>query len=258
VDFPGGRGLERALTQGFAFQGQSSEYFGRPRGTPSGDLPGQRFVVFAQNHDQIGNRAQGERLGALVSFEALKLAAGLLFVAPAVPLLFMGEEYGETAPFQFFTSFLDRELAEAVWRGRTAEFSRFAWEGTIPDPGEPATFVRSRLNHALASAPRHRELREYYRQWLVLRRQHPALGSAGKAATRASLDEASGTVLTVTRESTGGPALTLVANLGAKPHPWRGLPGGGLLLDSDARRFGGTGTAAPLAPFQVLLYEMRG
>ncbi len=257
VDFLGGQGLERALTEGFAFQGQFSEYFGRPRGTPSADLPGERFVVFAQNHDQVGNRAQGERLGALVPFEALKLAAGLLFVAPAIPLLFMGEEYGETAPFQFFTSFLDRELADAVRRGRTTEFSRFAWEGAVPDPGEPATFVRSRLNHALASAPRHRELREYYRQWLALRRQHPALGSAGKAGAQASLD-ASGTVLTVTRESTGGPTLSLVANLGARPHPWRGLPGGWLLLDSEAKRFGGTGTTAPLAPFQVLLHEIRG
>jgi maltooligosyltrehalose trehalohydrolase len=169
----------------------------------------------------------------------------------------MGEEYGETAPFQFFTSFLDRELAEAVRRGRPAEFSRFSWEGAVPDPGAPATFVRSRLNHALAGAPRHRELREYYRQWLALRRQHPALGTAGKQGTRAALD-ASGSLLTVTREPASGPSLILVANLGASRWPWPGLADGWLLLDSDAKRFGGTGADAPLAPFQLLLYEMRG
>src|SRR3989441_7624234 len=119
--------LQRGIAQGFAFQGEPSEYWGRPRGTPSADLPGDRFVIFLQNHDQVGNRAQGERLGALLSFEAVKLAAGLLFVTPAIPLLFMGEEYGETARFQFFASFLDRNLAEAVRHGRAEELARAAW-----------------------------------------------------------------------------------------------------------------------------------
>src|SRR6266540_2652246 len=96
VDFGRDNHLQRVIAQGFAFQGEHSEYWGRPRGTPSADLPGDRFVIVLQNHDQVGNRAQGERLGALLSFEAVKLAAGLLFVTPAIPLLFMGEEYGET------------------------------------------------------------------------------------------------------------------------------------------------------------------
>src|SRR5213076_2184746 len=114
-----------------------------------------------QNHDQVGNRAQGDRISTIAPFEAVKLAAGLLLAAPAIPLLFMGEEYGETAPFQFFTSFLDRKLADAVRSGRTAEFSRFAWEGTIPDPGQRATTPRAaRLLPALAGttprAPRPR------------------------------------------------------------------------------------------------------
>src|SRR2546426_4954107 len=115
-----------------------------------------------------------------ISFAAVKLAAGLLFAAPAVPLLFMGEEYGETAPFHFFTSFIDRELAERVRRGRLEEFSRFGWQGTIADPNAPATFVASRLNHALGGAPRHRALREYYRRWLTLRPTHAALGARDK------------------------------------------------------------------------------
>ena len=216
-------------------------------------MPADRLVIFVQNHDQVGNRAQGERLGALVSYEALKLAAGLMFVTPAVPLLFMGEEYGDTAPFLFFTSFLDRELSERVRRGRLQELSRFGWKGRIPDPGAPATFVASQLNHALAAAPRHRALREYYRRWLALRRGHPALGARNKNLTHVALDAA---VLTVTRATPAGEEIRLIANLGADPCGWS-LPDTAwrLLLDSDAVAFVGTGAAAPLTAYQILLYE---
>ncbi len=258
VDFADPGLLPRALAEGFAFQGQPSEYFGAPRGTPSADLPGERFVVFIQNHDQVGNRAQGDRLGALVPLEALKLAAGLMFVAPALPLMFMGEEYGETSPFQYFTSFLDRDLAEAVRRGRTLEFARFAWQGQVPDPGDPATFVRSRVNPSLAGAPRHRELHQYYRRWLALRREHPALGARGKARTRAALDP-EGAVLTVTREAESGPGVRLVANLTPAPRAWREeIPEAAILLDSADARFAGPGRVPRLAPYQLLLYEVGG
>ena len=252
-DFTGDHHLPRAIAEGFAFQGEPSRYWGRQRGTASRDLPADRFVIFVQNHDQVGNRPQGERLGSLVPFGAVKLAVGLLFVAPAVPLLFMGEEYGDTAPFLFFTSFLDRELAERARRGRLQEFGRFGWRGTIPDPGAPATFVASRLNHALASAPRHRALREYYRQWLALRRAHPALGARHKDLARATLDDA---VLTVTRATPTGEEIRLIANVGAEPRAWS-LPDTAwrLLLDSDATVFGGTGAATSLAAYQLLLYE---
>jgi maltooligosyltrehalose trehalohydrolase len=256
ADFTVDHHLPRAIAEGFAFQGEPSTYWGRSRGTPSRDLPADRFVIFVQNHDQVGNRAQGGRLGALVPYEALKLAAGLMFVVPAVPLLFMGEEYGETARFLFFTSFLDRELSERVRRGRVQEFSRYGWQGTIPDPGAPATFLASRLNHALATAPRHRALREYYRRWLALRRTHPALGAHDKELTRAALDDG---VLTVTRARPGGEELRLIANLGAEPRAWS-LPDTAwrLLLDSNATVFGGTGAVPPLAAYQLLLYERLG
>src|SRR5713226_4364967 len=253
VDFTGDHHLPRAIAEGFAFQGEASQYWGRRRGTASRDLPADRLVIFVQNHDQVGNRAQGERLGALVPYEALKLAAGLMFVAPAVPLLFMGEEYGDMAPFLFFTSFLDRELSERVRRGRLQELSRFGWKGRIPDPGAPATFVASQLNHALAAAPRHRALREYYRRWLALRRGHPALGARNKNLTRVALDAA---VLTVTRATPAGEEIRLIANLGADPCGWS-LPDTAwrVLLDSNAVAFGGTGAAAPLTAYQLLLYE---
>jgi maltooligosyltrehalose trehalohydrolase len=253
-DFAGPALLARATAEGFAFQGEASEYFGRKRGTPSADLPGERFVICVQNHDQVGNRAQGDRLSTVVSFEAVKLAAALMLAAPALPLLFMGEEYGETAPFQFFTSFLDRDLAEAVRKGRAAEFSRFAWEGTLPDPGDPATFVRSRLSHTLASAPRHRELRDYYRRWLALRRSHPALGARGKSRTRAEVD-ADGAVLTLARDAERGPGVRLVANLTGEGRSFTPPTGWRVLLDSDDARFAGRGRP-PLTPHQAVLYEV--
>ena len=247
VDFAGGRGLARAIAEGFAFQGEPSEYFARPRGTPSADLGGERFTICLQNHDQVGNRAVGERLSTIAPFAAVKVAAALLFSAPALPLLFMGEEYGETSPFQYFTSHLDPALVEAVRKGRTEEFRSFGWEGAVPDPSEPATFLRSRLNHSLAGAPRHRELREYYRRWLALRRSHPVLGSGGKDRARAELD-ATGSVLTLVRQ---------VANLTNAPRPfappsaeWR------VLLDSEDARFAGSAAARPLAPYHAILYEV--
>ncbi len=256
-DFGEARLLPRALTEGFAFQGEPTAFWGRPRGTPSGDLPAERFVVFAQNHDQVGNRPRGERLGALVPPEAAKLAAAITLAAPAVPLLFMGEEYGERAPFQFFTSFLDGALAEAVRRGRAADLTRFGWSDGGPDPGSPETFAASRLNHALALAPNHAALREWYRSWLELRRTHPALGARGKARARAELD-ASGAVLTLARGAAEGREIRLVANLSAEPRAFAPPPTWRLLLDSDDARFAGTGGAVPLAPFQLLLYDAEG
>jgi maltooligosyltrehalose trehalohydrolase len=253
-DFSDPQRLPRALAEGFAFQGESSEYFGRKRGTPSADLPGERFVICVQNHDQVGNRAQGDRLSTIVPFEAVKLAAALMLAAPAIPLLFMGEEYGETAPFQFFTSFLDRNLAEAVRKGRTEEFSRFAWAGAVPDPGDPGTFVRSRLNHTLAGAPRHRELYQYYRRWLALRREHPALGTRGKPRTRAHVDP-SGSVLTLERDAERGPGIRVIANLTAEERPFKAPAGWRVLLDSDDAAFAGKGRGA-LGPYHALLYEV--
>ncbi len=254
ADFAGDRHLPRAIAEGFAFQGEPSPYWRRNRGTASADLGAERFVIFVQTHDQVGNRAQGERLGALVPFDALKLAAALMFAAPAVPLLFMGEEYGETAPFQFFTSFIDRSLSELVRQGRAADVRRFGWTGAIPDPDAPNTFVSSRLNHPLALASHHRALRAYYRHWLALRRTHGALGARHKELTRAELD---GAVLSVTRATPAGPEVRLVANLTGTPQAWTPPPAWRLVLDSDDRAFGGTGGATPLAPFQVLLYEVE-
>jgi maltooligosyltrehalose trehalohydrolase len=143
-------------------------------------VPPAKFVVFAQNHDQIGNRMLGERLSQLVSLEASKLASGLVLLSPFVPLLFMGDEYGETAPFQYFVSHSEENLIEAVRRGRREEFMSFNWTGEPPDPQAEETFKRSKLNHDLKKEACHRTLLDYHKQLIHLRKTLPALRTLSK------------------------------------------------------------------------------
>ena len=132
--------LVKAYREGFAYSGEYSRFRRRRHGSVVTRYPADRFVVFAQNHDQVGNRLLGDRLSQAVSFEALKLAAGLVILSPFIPLLFMGEEYAETAPFPYFISHSDPELIEAVRRGRRAEFAAFGWQGETPDPQDAKDF----------------------------------------------------------------------------------------------------------------------
>ena len=145
------------------------------RGGAETDAHGDRYVIYVQNHDQVGNRAHGERLAALVPLERRKLAAALLLLVPRVPLLFMGEEYGEMHPFLFFVSYGDPALADATRVGRTREFAAFRWKGDIADPQAEETFARSKLDRATASLPENRCLLALYRDLLALRRAEPAL-----------------------------------------------------------------------------------
>lgn len=139
--------LATALQKGFVYAGQYSRVRRRRHGNSSEGRPPHQFVVFAQNHDQIGNRAVGDRLTAHLSVGALKVVAATVLLSPNIPLLFMGEEYGETAPFQYFIEHGDPELIEAVRRGRRAEFVHFGWTAEeVPDPQDPATFERSRVS----------------------------------------------------------------------------------------------------------------
>lgn len=137
--------LATAIRKGFVYSGQYSRSRRRRHGNSSEGRPAHQFVVFAQNHDQIGNRAVGDRLSAQLPAEALKAVAAAVLLSPNIPLLFMGEEYGETAPFQYFIEHSDPALVEAVRQGRRAEFAHFGWSpADIPDPQHPATFERSR------------------------------------------------------------------------------------------------------------------
>ncbi|MGH9791879.1 MAG: malto-oligosyltrehalose trehalohydrolase [Candidatus Acidiferrales bacterium] len=188
-DTRGVRGLARAMKEGYVYQGEYSAYRRRRHGNSPRAIPAERLVVFAQNHDQIGNRMEGERLAALVDFESLKLAAGAVLLSPFVPLLFMGEEYGETAPFQYFVSHTDAALIEAVRKGRREEFARFRWQGEAPDPQAEATFARCRLNWELRQSGHHAVLLELHRELLRLRRELPALRKLDKAAVNVSVSE---------------------------------------------------------------------
>ena len=163
----------KALREGFSYSGQYSPARERRHGTYSGDIPADRFIVCTQNHDQVGNRMLGERLSALTSFEGQKLAAVLLLTSPYVPLIFMGEEYGETAPFLYFIAHGDEGLVEAVREGRKQEFAAFKWQGEPPDPADPQTFERCKLNHELRKqeGSENAQLYDLYAALLRLRRQ---------------------------------------------------------------------------------------
>ena len=139
-DFSGIEDAARSLRQGFVFTGQYSKYRKRRHGNSSVGLSGEHFIVFAQNHDQIGNRREGERLTCLVSFEQLKIAAAAVILSPFLPLIFMGEEYGETAPFQYFVSHSDPHLIEAVRKGRMEEFESLPGSSQVPDPQSETAF----------------------------------------------------------------------------------------------------------------------
>jgi maltooligosyltrehalose trehalohydrolase len=162
--------LARALRQAWVYDGQRSEHRRRIRGSESRTGNGARFVVSTQNHDQIGNRALGERLGHLTSLARVKAAAALLLTGPFTPMLFQGEEWAAGSSFLYFTDH-DEALGQLIADGRRREFAGFGWgPGEIPDPQDPSTFDRSRLDWEERSLPGHREVLEWYRRLLHLRR----------------------------------------------------------------------------------------
>lgn len=169
------RTLVKALQEGFVHSWEYSEFRQRYRGSPAGDLDPANFVVFCQNHDQVGNRLLGERLSQLVSFDSLKIAAGTVLLSPYIPLLFMGEEYGEEAPFLYFISHGDPDLVEAVRQGRKAEFEEFHAFGEPPDSQDPSTFLQSKLNWEKRVEGKHKILLDFYRTLIELRLNIPAL-----------------------------------------------------------------------------------
>jgi len=182
-DFGSVEHLAGTLMQGWYYAGQYSRHRRRRHGNRPPPFKGTNYVVCTQNHDQVGNRAFGERLSSLINFESLKLAAGVNLLSPFVPLLFMGEEYGETAPFLYFTSHGDPDLAEAVRRGRTEEFQSFSWQGEIPDTQADATFANSRLKHVLPQEEPHCTLLRFYQMLIRFRKEH-GLGHAGAPSVR--------------------------------------------------------------------------
>lgn len=172
--------MAKAYREGFVYSGEYSPYRKHQHGTSSKDIPAHRLVVFSQNHDQVGNRARGERLSQLVSLESLKLAAGVIILSPFLPLVFMGEEYCEMAPFSYFISHSDPALVEAVRKGRREEFNAFNWQGEIADPQDKAAFLSARLNHELRNKGQHKVLYDFYRELIRLRKENPVLACLSK------------------------------------------------------------------------------
>jgi maltooligosyltrehalose trehalohydrolase len=179
-DFGDFNQLAKALREGFVYSGQYSPYRKRRHGSSSSHISPSKFVIFSQNHDQVGNRAKGDRLSTLVSFEALKLAAGMVLLSPNIPLLFMGEEYAEEAPFQYFVSHSDQALIEAVRKGRSEEFATFQWSGEIPDPQDEVTFLRSKINLDLRHEGKNQTLLQFYEALITLRKELYPLPSPDK------------------------------------------------------------------------------
>jgi maltooligosyltrehalose trehalohydrolase len=240
--------LGRALAEGFAFQGEASAFRdGRRRGEPSRGLPPAAFISFLQTHDQVGNRAFGERLARLAKPRALRAAMALLLLAPQPPLLFMGEEFASETPFLYFCDF-EPELAAAVTRGRREEFARFdrfsspdAREA-IPDPSDSRTFFASRLDWSDLHKPRHAEWLWFCRHFLALRQKEivPRLPYFRPGGARFELMGGQG--LRVVWPMRGGGQLTLLANLGGNPLENIRRPAGRVLASSEI-----DGGAAPEA-----------
>ena len=244
-DFEGALG--RTLREVFFHAGTWSSFRGRHHGRPvdRDRLPGHRFLAYLQNHDQVGNRATGDRLSATVSWRRQAVGAAIVLCSPYTPMIFMGEEWAASTPWQFFASFPDPELAEAVRTGRRREFGRHGWgESEVPDPIDPETVRRSTLRWDEVSEPDHRELLDLYRALIALRRSRPEL--ADPRLDRFEVRE-EGSVLVLHRGS-----LRVVCNLGADTEVRLDVEAGPVLLASAEVKVDGQAVHLPADSFAIV------
>jgi maltooligosyltrehalose trehalohydrolase len=190
LDFGRVADIAAALEKAFVYDGRYSSYRRRTHGRSTTGLSGHSFLAYAQDHDQIGNRARGERLSHLASRSLLKVAAALVLTSPFVPMLFQGEEWGAGSPFLYFTDHSDEELGRAVGEGRKREFVAFGWRPEeIPDPQDLQTFERSKLDWSEIESPPHAELLDWHRRLIDLRRRTPDLKDGRMSALRTTFDD---------------------------------------------------------------------
>lgn len=180
VDFGDIRQLAKAYKEGFVHSGEYVSFRKRRYGASSAGIPGNKFVVFTDNHDQAGNRLTGDTLASLIDFERIKLAAASCLLSPYIPMLFMGEEYGDNSPFLYFISHSDKELIAAVREGRKKEFTHMGWEEEPADPSEDGTFHRSKLQWDKMPEQEHTLIHQWYKALISLRKTHPALKNFNK------------------------------------------------------------------------------
>jgi maltooligosyltrehalose trehalohydrolase len=244
ADFGDPAQITKALAANFVYDGQYSPFRNRRHGNSAADLSPNCFFIFSQNHDQIGNRMLGERLGALADFETLRCVAAMVLLTPQVPLLFMGEEWGENAPFLYFVSHSDPDLVAAVRKGRKEEFKGFVDGTEPPDPQDEATFFRSKLGWE-ANGANKKQLLEWYRRLIEIRK---AIGGAcvNRDGFDVSLDPAS-PVLRLYRRNDGRRMFVFI-NLSKESAECRVDDAAGQwlkILDSSDQAWGGAGIIAP-------------
>ncbi|HEV2854568.1 MAG TPA: malto-oligosyltrehalose trehalohydrolase [Thermoanaerobaculia bacterium] len=241
-DFGSIEQMAKAFTGGFVYTGQYSPFRRRRHGVPADGMEGRRHVVCIQNHDQTGNRMNGERIASLVDFESLKLAAGAVLLSPFLPLLFMGEEYGETAPFLYFVDHSDPDLIEAVREGRKEEFASFGWREEPPDPQSSETFERSRIVQCRHESGRNAALYAFYKELIRLRKSVPALSEPIKDGVEAVPLEAERSILLHRRNGESEALVVFNFSDGVQSFP---LPDGSWqkIFDSADERWQGPGMA---------------
>jgi malto-oligosyltrehalose trehalohydrolase len=251
-DFGSLAGLAKTMTRVFFHDGTWSSVRGRSHGRPVDVLrvPAYRFIGYLQDHDQVGNRAAGDRIAASLPPDLLKVGAGLVLTAPFTPMLFMGEEWGALTPWQYFTDHQDAELGRAVSAGRRAELAQHGWTDEAPDPQDEATFERSRLNWADLDQQQHLDVLAWYRALIALRREQPELTDPDLSRVEASWDETARWLL-VRRGR-----LRIAANLG--PDAQRvplGAAGARVLVSSAGRvAISGDAISMPPASFAVVRF----
>ena len=261
MDFGAVANLSKSVTEGFVFDWKYSHYRRRHYGSSSKDRPGEQFVGFIQNHDQVANTSRGKRLSSLVSSGQQKLAAVLTLSSPFLPLLFMGEEYGETAPFLYFTSFDDPGLAAAVTAGRKKELGSHYSESEFADPQAPGTFEHCKLDWSKTEVSPHAEILRLYRDLISLRRQHLSLANCRKELTEVQFNEQRKWLLMKRSDPSGSGAL-LVFNFSSEAqsipvldsdHSWRLA-----LWTGDAIYGGGSGPRPVERPGPVSQLSLAG
>jgi maltooligosyltrehalose trehalohydrolase len=264
VDFGDVDQLVKALNHTFVFEGEYSRFRGRRHGAPAGAHPGSRFVISIQNHDQVGNRPGGERFSQLLSPAQERLASGLLLMSPHVPLIFMGEEYGERHPFPFFCSFLDPAISEAARQGRRREFELSESPTPVPDPNAIGTFQSAKLRWSWPEDSPHAALRKLYYDLLTLRRFRLPLREFPERSAR-RLEQAGEKldVIRLERHGNGDAgAVEVVAffNVSDKEQeiPDADRPPFDMLLSSESSAYGGDRTSKSdppkLLPFEFQIF----
>jgi maltooligosyltrehalose trehalohydrolase len=263
-DFGAPEQFVKANREGFVYTGEYSRHRGRKFGASSAAVPPGRFIVFIQNHDQVGNRPRGERFNAIVDFESYKLAAGAMLLSPYIPMLFMGEEFAAATPFAFFADYCDTGLIRAVSEGRKTEFAFLHDGGEVPEPCDPETFLGSKLDWNCLDRDGHRVALEFYRELIAVRKAMPSLRRPGRDGMEMGWAGSTfGMVRCSARPEAGGSGETFCAmNFGTtvseirtptRDAVWK------LVMDSSDARWNGPGSQAPEAcgPDAVLKLPAR-